>query len=54
METTDGDDWMAGPQVGSPSSTIPFLFPLGLGFDFLDPIQNRSNFFDFFSFYPKI
>ena len=51
MEMTGGEDGTAGPQVGSPFSTVPFLF-LGLGFLF--PIRfvrfGSSLSFDFFSF----
>ena len=34
MEMAGGKDGTSGPQVGSPFSTVPFLF-LGLGFLFL-------------------
>ena len=49
MEMAGGEDGTAGPQVGSPFSTVPFLF-LGLGFLF--PIRfvrfGSSLSFDFF------
>ena len=48
MEMGGGEDGTVGPQVGSPFSTVPFLF-LGLGFLF--PIRFGSSLsFDFFSF----
>jgi hypothetical protein len=59
METAGGEDGMAGPQVGNPSS-IPFVF-LGLGLEIL-PNCNSSFLFYFLpnrkfvlsSFLPKL
>ena len=48
-EAAGDGDGTAGPHVGVPLMTVPFL--LGLGFLFLDPIQNRTNFFRFLSIF---
>ena len=51
MEMAGGEDGTTGLQVGSPFSTVPFLF-LGLGFLFLIRFVRfgSSLLFDFFSF----